>query len=370
MARWDNLTDEDRLLINEVDLPVRDAMALERAFGNRARPRSVLEGGRLPSKASIRCYKQSYRRFAGHLRRIGRLHPDQEPLDRATEENLGSFFNELVTAGLAGHTVCFYFQALRRAFQRMYPGQDFRYITHPDGIPLHQRLDMSRRDIKAPHLDDLIQLAKDCFHTGVETRSHARRFNLVRDAAILAILCDAPARRRALGEMRANINLQKRDGKWWLLLEPANTKMRRVERHCLSPWSWPILERYVTVELNDLLAGRPSGALWLRHDGRPLAERGVVKRIQWHSERRFGKAFGPHMSRYAVAGAQAGKPSVGPFSASIRLGHSNPNSTIPYLRAAAIDGVAERHAASLAKLRRMTERLADRSYRRRENRLE
>ena len=125
MGRWDNLADEDRLQLKENQLPAADILALERAFGSRPRPRSNSEGGRLPSKATIQRWKQCYGRWAGHLKRIGRLDPSREPIERLTEENLDSFFVELVTLGLAGHTINGYFEGLRQAFQRMCPGHDF-----------------------------------------------------------------------------------------------------------------------------------------------------------------------------------------------------------------------------------------------------
>ena len=184
MGRWDSLADKDRLVLKPRRLPAQDVLALERAFGARAKPRSDSEGGHLPAKGSIRAYKQAYYRFAGHLYRSGRLDPNQQPIERATEENLESFYQELVEAGAAGHSIMFYFQGLRRTFQRMYPGHDFRYITHPGGISLRQRLDLSRRDINPPSLYDLIRLAQDCFQSGLWEASSRRRFGLIQDAAI------------------------------------------------------------------------------------------------------------------------------------------------------------------------------------------
>ena len=237
------------------------------------------------------------------------------------------------------------------------------YITHPDGIPLRHQLDLTPRDIKPPNLVDLIHLARDCFQRGIQETSSACRCALIRDAAMQAILCSSPPRRRALGEMRAGVNLQKHGEEWWLLLNHLILKKQRVERHRLNPWTWPIIERFLAVERIELLAGRSCDALWLKRGGLPLAERGVVKRIQWHSEKRFGRGFGPHMYRYAVAIEEARNPSVGPFSPSIKLAHANPNSTITYLREAAVDGVAKRQAATLEELRNITESLAERSYR-------
>jgi hypothetical protein len=356
MGRWDNLADKDRLVLKEDRLPALDRLALTQAFAARSRPRSRSEGGRLPSAATIRCWKQCYCRWAGHLNRVGRLDPNKAPIDRATDDNLDSFFGELVAAGLVGNTINFYFQGLRLAYQRMYPGHDFKYITHADGISLRQQLDLTPRDIQPPALKDLVRLAQDCFQRGLRETTLARRYGLIQDAAIQAILCDPPPRRRALGEMRAGTHLQQRDDGWWLLIEPSNTKKRRVERHRLEPWIWPIVERF-SIERLELLAGRSCDSLWLK--------RGVVKRIQWHSEKRFGKGFGPHMYRYAVAGEQARKPSVGPFSPSIKLGHSDPRSTIPYLREATLEGIAERQAVTLEELRAITRPLAERRHRER-----
>ena len=117
---------------------------------------------------------------------------------------------------------------------------------------------------------------------------------------MFGILCEAGPRLRSITAMRAGIHLQQRGEEWWLALEPQDTKTRRALREPLKPWLWPLIERYLTVERIELQGIGSQDALWINWVGEPLDERGVDKRVRWRSEKRFDKAFGPHMFRYSM----------------------------------------------------------------------
>jgi integrase len=120
-----------------------------------------------------------------------------------------------------------------------------------------------------------------------------------------------------------------------------------------------MIERYLTIERLELLGAGSQGALWINWGGEPLDERGVDKRVRWRSEKRFGKAFGPHMFRYSIATDAASKPDGDPFGAAARLGHADPNTTVGYTHGVAVAAMAKRHAAAIREARQLTEKLAE-----------
>ena len=122
------------------------------------------EGGSLPKSASIDMWQEACGRFQGYLQR--RLQPHLRLAEQATEENLEGFHQHLLACGCTGHTILNYFNHLRMALERMHPGQSFKFITHPNGIPLRKKLDMTKRDIVPPELDVLIGWVKNLFCFG------------------------------------------------------------------------------------------------------------------------------------------------------------------------------------------------------------
>jgi integrase len=273
------------------------------------------------------------------------------------EENLAGFYQHLIDCGCSGHTIVNYFNHLRAALQRMHPGQSFKFITHPNGIPLRQKLDMTKRDIEPPPLDVLIEWVKDLYATGLLLTGNQRRRVQIRDAVMFGVLCEAGPRLRSVTAMLTGVHLQQRGEEWWLALEPEDEKTGRALRQPLSPWLWPIIERYLTVERIELRGTGSTDALWINWGGEPLDERGVDKRVRWRSEKRFGKAFGPHMFRYSIATDAASKPGGDPFGAAARLGHVDPNTTIGYTHEVAVAAMAKRHAGAIREALRLTERL-------------
>jgi integrase len=356
-------TDEDRRVLRLSAWPEIDQADWNRAFEQRGRPRRASEGGALPKPASIGMYQEACGRFLGYLQRQDRLDPVLPLADQVIEENLEEYYRHLLACGCAGYTILNYFNQLRLALERMHPGRRFKHITHPNGIPLRQRLDLTKRDIKPPELDELIAWAKELYASGLLLNGDQRRRVQIRDAVLFGVLCEAGPRLRSVTAMRAGVHLQQRGEAWWLVLEPKDAKMGKALRVPLKPWVWPMIERYLTVERNELLRGRSHDALWIDWvGGKPLDERGVDKRVRWRSEKRFGTAFGPHMFRYSIATDAASKPDGDPFGGAARLGHADPNTTIGYTHGTVIAAMAKRHAGAIGEARRLTEALAARSY--------
>src|SRR5579859_7837770 len=128
--------DENRRVLPLSEWPEIDQAHWDRTFGPRHRPRRASDGGSLPKPVSIGMWQEACGRYQGYLQREGRPNPDLPLAVRATEDNLEGFYQHLLACGCSGHTILNYFAHLRAALKRMHPGQSFKFITHPGGIPL------------------------------------------------------------------------------------------------------------------------------------------------------------------------------------------------------------------------------------------
>jgi hypothetical protein len=269
-------TDQSRRVLPVSEWPERNRTEWQRAFAQRSRPRRASEGGSLPKPVSIDMWQEACGRYLGYLQRHGRLNPALSLAGRATEDNLEGFYQHLLACGCAGHTIFNYFAPLRAALERMHPGQSFKFITHPGGVPLRRQLDMTKRNIKPPDLEELRAWVKDLYAAGLRLNGPQRRRVQIRDAVLFGVLCDVGPRLGSATAMRAgsHSHLQQRGAEWWLALEPEDSKTGRALRERLEPWLWPMIERYLTVERIELLQGRSHDALWVGWVGALLDERG------------------------------------------------------------------------------------------------
>jgi hypothetical protein len=84
----------------------------------------------------------------------------------------------------------------------------------------------------------------------------------------------------ALAQLQLGRNLQHRQAGWCLDQNAGITKMGKDEWSSLLPSSFPILERYPSVERRELLKGGTSDHLWIARGGGVLTEAGITGRLK------------------------------------------------------------------------------------------
>ena len=340
--------------------PGNDREAWLRALRTGTGPFRADGGGRRLTPASIRKYQGGYGRWLGWLTYAGDLRPDEAPAERPTLERLDKYFVHLRRCGNADYTVVGRFSELRGALQLMIPGAKFPWITSPHGRSLHNVLPMKRRPLILPGAEVLQAWSEDMYHDALGLRGHNRRCVKVRDAVLLAIWAERGPRLRTVFELRIGKNLQRHEDGWALLLGASNMKMKKPHWFPLSDGVTLMLDRYVAVERQELLAGKSHDALWVNWNGDVLGRRGVEKRARWRTEKRFGHAFGPQRFRTCFATTSAQHGFEAPLDGAVILGHSQQTFIAHYVRSQPF-AAGSRHVDRLRRLREATASLARRS---------
>lgn len=120
---------------------------------------------------------------------------------------------------------------------------------------------------------------------------------------MIALLAARAMRRRSVEAMDLDNQVRRIDGEWHVLLGGKDVKTNKEISYPVPPSLNAWIERYVTVERVELLAGKSCDAFWVNWGGKPLRAAGIEKRIRWCSAKKFGPegAFGPHRFRYGIA---------------------------------------------------------------------
>jgi hypothetical protein len=85
-----------------------------------------------------------------YLRSADLLDPDASLADLVTPERMDDYFEWLLRHGNAPYSILSRFRDLHAALRMMHPAGDFGFVTRPDGIPLQQTMQMSRRVLFVP----------------------------------------------------------------------------------------------------------------------------------------------------------------------------------------------------------------------------
>jgi hypothetical protein len=214
----------------------------------------------------------------------------------------------------------------------MEPGSNFSFITSPGGIPLRRRLAMVRRLVNVLDSAVLLEWAEKMLKDALELSGPRRRCVQVRDAVMLAIYTERGTRLRTMSEFRLGKNLQHHDGQWALVVEAENDKTQSPYWLPLSVRVSGMMDRYLAVERPELLCTNRHDFVWVNWKGRPLAKKGVDKRVRWQSKKGFGKAFGSHFFRPCLATTASQRGFEAPLDGAVILNHDPETMIKHYIR--------------------------------------
>ncbi len=199
--------------------PAQDRLAWEKAMEQVRGPSRA--GRRAPPSRHVKLRMQAgYGRYLVFLESIGALAEGEAPGLRVSIERLDAYFEHLRLRGNADYTVRNRFTELRRALEQMCPGQNFTWITRPQGVSLQQFLEMRRRDRFVPGTPILLDWAERLFDEALRSSDPQARQMLVRDAVAIAMLATRAPRLRALCALKLGQHLWKQDGQWFLEQRP------------------------------------------------------------------------------------------------------------------------------------------------------
>lgn len=312
---------------------------------------------------SIEKYQEGYGRWIGFLQRGGHLDPAMPPEARVTEEAVAAYIDRLFEAGNSGHAIYGRLQELKAALKLIAPGVDFGWLLYPGGADVRQRLDMTCRSFTVHHPRKLYRWGFDLMRRALTLTGPRRRQVMLRDGLLIALLAARAMRRRSVEAMDLDTQVRRIDGQWHILLRAQDVKTGREIAYRAPPSLNAWIDRYVTVERVELLAGKACDAFWVNWGGKPLRAAGIDKRVRWWSAKRFGAAaaFGPHRFRYSIASVAPVADPAAPANGAMVLGITHGTFTEAYDRGNR-EVAAQRYLKSLEAERERTRGYAERAF--------
>jgi len=324
--------------------PPADAAAWGRACNP---PPGPFGGVRRLSPFSYEKTRKGWSVYLWHLDTQGRLDRAASPADRARPDWLWAFYDELIRVGNADNTIVCRFQEVKTALQLMAPEGDFAFVMRLDGIPIRRTLEMKRRVRFVPDSRHAALWAERLFCEALDLTSLSQRRHQVRDATFLGIEATRGPRLRSILGMRLGRHLIRSAEGWTLFFDEALMKggSKKLELPLSSPVG-AMLDRYVSVERQELLGGQTHDHLWLNDKGGPLSRSWATGMVRHRSGKDFDAPFSPHRLRDALTTTQAVIDGTDPLGPSLILGHSYETSLKHYNRATSLEA-SRRHDACL-----------------------
>jgi len=306
---------------------------------------------------SIDLARKSYGRLLAVQEMNGLLDPEIGPLERITVEAAHLYFDELRAAGNVDNSIKGRLFRLRTAMHIMTPGQNFDWITRPDGVSLDallkqcQRSDMFIPDALALYEWGLSLMNFEKLPGQLFQRLEAcREF---RNGLIITLLaCRAP-RLESLSRMRLGRNLERVNGEYWVRLESKIVKNRRTLEYTLPGGLTPYIDRYLAEIRPLLLDPMSTDAVWGSGDSGAYTYRSISTMMFRQSERRFGEKFGVHRFRHALASTLATADPRNPGLAAAVLGITEAVLNEHYRKARQMDAGLKLQADLIAERQRV-----------------
>ena len=262
-------------------------------------------------EASQQKILKGYGRWLAFLAAQGWLDPAQPAIERVTRDRLRAYLQELRRLGNAPYTIIGRFAELRMALKILAPGAEVSWVVRPHGVSVRQLLPRTRRQILVP--DDAVML-----EWGLSLMDQAAttgELQHYRDGLLLAMLASRARRLRSMTLLRVGHELNWKDGRYRIELAPDQVKTGKPDRFDLPDCLTPYVRHYLDMVRPALLGGAQHDALWINDKGGPWTAKGIQHRVVKRTRERFGRGFGPHRFRHAVATGSAlrdpGNPGIG-----------------------------------------------------------
>jgi site-specific recombinase XerC len=357
VTRWTPAYSTLRGSLKRERWPEADQLAWSHAHRKVHSPFRKDGGGPTRSPYTVSKAEWSYGRFLTYLTNTCPSLLDVPPCERLGKEVLGSYFDHLHELGHADDTVVDSFDGLRRAMTWMFPGKNFKFVTHPDGVSLTACLTMACRPKFAPHTTVLMDCARQLFEAAPVCRKAWRRA-MIKDAVAMGLLATMALRIGALSQLQLGRHVRFVDGEWIVEQTPDITKTgRRTKRSLIMPvepevGTW--LTRYVDVERVEMAqkSPQPNAFLFLNKWGEPMRRQSMSGTIARRTRDALGKAVYPQTFRISFATSEALDGSDNPLDATTILGHTDPKMTLAHYNRATGIAASRRHTQRLKAMRK------------------
>ena len=251
--------------------------------------------------ASLEKTAKGYGRWLCFLYSRGWLDPSRNPLDRVTKGRLRAFFLDMQTAGNADHTIIGRFSELTMAMKILAPGRDSSWIRKPNGTTVYAGLPKMKRVLLVPDSAILLGWGYEVLAQASHKPTELERICACRDGLLFMILACCGRRLRSVSLMRLGHELAYTGDAYRVDLKPEQVKTGLPDRFDLPSALTPHVDRYVRETRPALLKGKTCEAFWISGKGSTWTAKAIQNQVLELSRKRFGKAFGPHRFRHAMA---------------------------------------------------------------------
>jgi integrase/recombinase XerD len=293
-------------------MPVAEWPPLDRAAWAAAlRPGDPFEPGGLAAgwSAATRTMTESgYGRWATWLARRDLLDPLVPPDARVSRERVSAYMADL-RAEVGDFTVQGRLQQLGDALRTMVPDQNWHWILRAANRLRCQAVSVRNKRSRLQSPDRLVALGKQLMAQAdsVAERAPHERAVTYRDGLIIAFLAYRPIRARTLTAIALGRQLVPRNGSWWLMFGPKDTKSRQKLEFPFPAELVPHLERYLAIHRPALLSRggrRPPAsidALWVSQNRTAMVYAAIAYWVHRHTQAAFGAPLSAHLFRDCAA---------------------------------------------------------------------
>jgi len=294
----------------------RLALLPEDEFFEELSPAAQIRPATLPS------YIWSYGEWLAFLETIGELHADECPGTRPTQERIQRWMAEHRARNLLPTSRRQALLNLSAMLRLMVPGADLKFIIHPGGRPLKRVIRGKPRPFVARDVADVRPHIRRLHKEGVAAAPGPKRWQALRDAALMGILVTRAPRVGSIVHMRINDHIwQGADGIWNIRFPPEHVKNNRRLDYPLDAKCSAMLMDYLRLARSRFPHASLSDHLWMGMKGGMTVE-GLKRICRQRTFKWFGQAHGPHAARKwlrTTAGRRS--PELALAAAEI-LGHS------------------------------------------------
>lgn len=294
---------------------------------------------------------------------VGEFNPDETPGQRVNEDRLSAWVRHMRDLKHKNGTIRQRLMCLHCVLKFIAPGTDTHFIRYPGGRSIYELFPTRGKAFDPQDAGDLLNLVYERHEAGMAAKPGLKKFKLLRDAAVMAVLYSRAPRISDLAAMHIGEHLiTLHDGSFLLRFPGEITKNHQDLEYPLDPEPELVLRDYLVHARPFLPGASDTDALWMGTTGGAFTLRGLEGLIKRRNRNFTGKAEGPHMARKWLADTARKRSPAAAFDAAEVEGHSPETALKHYAQAEKVHA-SLRQGRRISKLRRQTAGIAERAFR-------
>lgn len=312
--------------------------------------------------ATLGNYTHAYGQFLGFLARTGALSEAQEPGDRVTPERVTAWRRENKFRRLAPTTRRQMLQNLGAILCLLVPDRDWSFVIRPGGRPLKRAIRGGPKPFIVRDVADVMVHVRQLHREGLTASDGPKKWQALRDAALLALLLTRAPRVGSLVAMTMtdqHITLRA-SGTWHLRFPSEHTKRGNALDFPLDAEASGMLTDYLEQARARFPKAGTSDRLWIGMKG-PMTLEGMKAVPERRTLVWFGQAHGAHIFRKWLRASAARRAPELALDAAEVMGHTVEVAVKDYSEASGLHA-ALRHGERLAERRARHAGRAERAF--------